>query len=198
MFYTYLHARADDGKVFYIGKGTGRRAWRDVGRSSWWRAVVRKHGWRTQVLAHWDTEPEAFAHERLLIEVFRERGAPLCNLTAGGEGRSGGRLSDESRKRISEANKGRKRTAETRARISAARTGKPLSAEHRQALSNAGRKRKDTPETVAKRAASLRAIAPKYDEEGVSRTSREWAEVLGCKAQTVVWRVKRGKTPSGR
>lgn len=27
VFYVYAHFRADDGRLFYIGKGSGKRAW---------------------------------------------------------------------------------------------------------------------------------------------------------------------------
>lgn len=95
MFYTYIHMRKDDGKVFYVGKGTGGRAYQKSGRSKHWRRVVDKHGLVVEIAARWQTEPEAFDHERLLIAVLRELCAPLVNVTDGGEGTSGAKQSPE-------------------------------------------------------------------------------------------------------
>ena len=42
-FYTYFHTRNDTGKVFYVGKGKGRRA-HEPGRNPHWKNIVAKHG----------------------------------------------------------------------------------------------------------------------------------------------------------
>lgn len=88
-FYTYIHLRESDNKVFYVGKGQGKRAWAHKGRNPHWRSVAAKHGVKVEVCAHWPTEQEAFNHEKFLLECFRDMGAPLTNLTDGGEGTSG-------------------------------------------------------------------------------------------------------------
>lgn len=36
-FYVYLHRRATDGRVFCVGKGHGKRAWRTEGRNPKWQ-----------------------------------------------------------------------------------------------------------------------------------------------------------------
>lgn len=66
--------------------------------------------------------------ERWWIAEFRRRGARLTNLTDGGEGQLGRRLSEESRRKISLAQQGKKRdpcSEERRRRISEARRGRP-------------------------------------------------------------------------
>lgn len=99
MFYTYAHYRPD-GRVFYIGKGSGNR-YLSVGRSSYWKNVVAKEGGFTaEILARWPTEKEAFEHEKFLIKCFKDLGFKLCNLTDGGEGASGRTLSLESRDKL--------------------------------------------------------------------------------------------------
>lgn len=170
-FYTYAHIRNDTGLIFYIGKGSGRRAWKTDSRSKHWHNIVDKHGHRVEILARWCAEADAFAHERLLIDVFKSLGHQLINLTNGGEGSSGlargaefsaalsqrkrgntnmlGKThTDDARQRISESNKGKKRSAETRAKVSASKignvpwnTGKPWSDDAKAKMSAAAKAR---------------------------------------------------------
>lgn len=83
--YTYLHTRNDTGAVFYIGKGSGSRAHAE-GRNEHWNRVVAKYGYTVHILAKWETEKEAFEHEKFLILCFKDLGAPLTNMTDGGDG----------------------------------------------------------------------------------------------------------------
>lgn len=111
-YYTYIHSRASDGKVFYVGKGKDRRAWAKNKRSKQWCRVVAKHGLLVDVVARWETEDEAFAHERLLIQTFRDMGVELANHTDGGDGTSGWRHAPETIEKIKASNKGKKRSPE--------------------------------------------------------------------------------------
>jgi hypothetical protein len=89
-FYTYLHYKMDDKVIFYVGKGQNRRAFDTACRNNFWNNTVNKHGFGVQILAYWETEKEAFDHEKLLISCFKEdMNLKLCNLTNGGEGVSG-------------------------------------------------------------------------------------------------------------
>lgn len=167
VFYTYVHHRADDEKVFYVGKGKGDRAHSRRGRNPHWRRTAAKHGLRSEVVAHWPSEAEAFEHERFLISCFRDMGHPLCNKTDGGEGAAGHfpteetraklseagrrrRLSDEARRCISQKNAGRKHTEETRRKNSEARKGKPLAPEHAAKIGDSLRGRVVSEETRRK------------------------------------------------
>jgi hypothetical protein len=136
-FYTYLHWRADDDLVFYVGKGSGSRAFNFRGRNGHWRNTVRKHGILVDLVAWWSEEHDAFEHEKLLIACFKTLGHPLCNRTDGGEGLSGFKhsfatrvklsgkpVSKEVREKIGKANRGRVRSADARARISASLSGR--------------------------------------------------------------------------
>lgn len=219
-FYTYMHARADDGQVFYIGKGKGRRAWSTAGRSVWWRNVVQKHGLEVRLLAEWPDEASAFSHEQLLIDVFRERGAPLVNLTRGGEGATGRVPTEQHRARISLAMRGKKASAETREKLRAARRSRVISLKTRQRQSvalkgrvvseatrarmSAAQKGKQTRlgqtntlEHRARISAAAYRVAPKFLEQGQMLTAREWAVQLGVHRNTVDNRVRRGLLPSG-
>ncbi len=89
MFYTYAHSTPNGG-IFYIGKGTGDRVYSRRDRSYLWRNVVYKAEAVTmQILAHWKTEEEAYDHEKLLIDCFKDMGANLVNQTDGGAGPNG-------------------------------------------------------------------------------------------------------------
>lgn len=108
MFYTYAHY-TPEGRLFYIGKGSGVRAYRFSGRGPYWKNVVSKYGKPdVQILANWNTEEEAFSHEILLIDCFKELGHKLCNLSNGGEGPSGLKHSEESKVKMRIANIGNK------------------------------------------------------------------------------------------
>jgi hypothetical protein len=108
MFCTYAHY-TPQGRLFYIGKGSEKRAHSKAGRNDYWQKVVAKYGEPdVQILADWDTEEEAFSHEILLIDCFKELGHKLCNLSNGGEGPSGLKHTEEFKQRISALHKGNK------------------------------------------------------------------------------------------
>jgi len=81
--YTYAHI-LPDGRYFYIGKGTKRRAYKKDTRKAHWHAVADGVDYTVQILAHWATEAEAYEHEKFLIACFRDMGHPLVNKTPGG------------------------------------------------------------------------------------------------------------------
>jgi hypothetical protein len=108
MFCTYAHY-TPQGRLFYIGKGSEKRAHSKAGRNDYWRKVVNKYGHPdVQILANWGTEREAFDHEILLISCFKDLGHQLCNLSSGGEGPSGLKHSKEFKQKISALHKGNK------------------------------------------------------------------------------------------
>lgn len=138
MFYTYAHYRKDTGAVFYIGKGSKERAHSRSGRNAWWRRIESKAGRTVKLLAAWSTEADALEHEKFLMACFRDIGADLCNLSEGGGGSPGYRHTTAARVRIGVASSARRRSAETRQKMSAAmkgvHTGRVLTAEHRAAI----------------------------------------------------------------
>ncbi|MCR4300616.1 MAG: NUMOD3 domain-containing DNA-binding protein [Sulfuricaulis sp.] len=69
----------------------------------------------------------------------------LTNLTDGGEGMSGYVPSDETKRKIGAANRGRVLSDETKRKIAAANKGRVASSEHRQKISDAGKGRLFSP-----------------------------------------------------
>lgn len=91
-FYVYVHRRATDGSIFYVGKGSGPRRFKvGYGRNVYWQRVAKKHGWmHEKVLSH-IPEPCAFSFERILICITPN----LTNLSDGGGGASGYKLTPD-------------------------------------------------------------------------------------------------------
>lgn len=89
IFYTYSHCRADTGVVFYIGKGSAKRAWSNKCRNRHWHNVVKKHGYQVTIEAAGLDSEKAFELEQLLIALHGrvDKGTGLLvNRTDGGEG----------------------------------------------------------------------------------------------------------------
>jgi predicted RNA-binding protein with RPS1 domain len=120
-FYVYEHLRADTGEVFYVGKGTRKRAQLATRhhRSKWWQRVVEKAGgFSIRYCAQGLTDNEAKALEIAKIAELRAMGVDLCNMTNGGDGTSGYVKSAEWRRKVGLAHKGKIITPEVREKIS--------------------------------------------------------------------------------
>lgn len=105
IFYVYVHRRASDNSIFYIGKGKDRRAWDKSSRNPHWKRIASKHGLIVEVIKDGLTECCALTLEKIAISKFGIDN--LANFTFGGGGTSGFTHSDETKKKISDAGKGR-------------------------------------------------------------------------------------------
>jgi hypothetical protein len=95
MHTTYAHYKPD-GTMFYIGKGSIRRAYSNAGRNVVWKRTVKKHGgFKVEILGRWETEKEAFDHEIFLIDTIKKMGISIVNIADGGLGSSGYRHTEE-------------------------------------------------------------------------------------------------------
>jgi hypothetical protein len=130
-FYVYEHIRKDTGAVFYVGKGSGKRCNHFVNRGKFWNNFCKSKD-NVEVRLPIKNVDEEFSllAEVELIDLYRRRGVRLVNISDGGEGTSGWIPSEETRKRIGEANKrtpkasgekhgmfGKKHTAESLAKM---------------------------------------------------------------------------------
>ena len=96
----YIHRKATNREVFYVGIGNPRRAFVEQHRNVFWRRVVSKHGYDVEVIHTGLSWEDACDIEMDLIELIGRRDlglGTLVNLTDGGEGNQGIVWSDERR-----------------------------------------------------------------------------------------------------
>lgn len=108
-YYVYVHKKKTTGEVFYVGKGSGNRAWSAFGRNLLWEGTAEKYGWYVEIVEDNIQDWYAFELEKDLISFYGRRDLDdgvLTNLSDGGDGPS--RLNPETRKKISEALSGPK------------------------------------------------------------------------------------------
>jgi hypothetical protein len=106
-FYVYEHLTKDTNKTFYVGKGAGYRSGSKSNRNKHWQKIVKKHGFTVNIIAKDLDEELAFLCEQERIEQLKKLGYKLCNYTNGGEGISGHKHSEQSKKKISKKAIGR-------------------------------------------------------------------------------------------
>lgn len=145
-FYVYEHIRPDNNNIFYVGKGIGNRAKSCSDRNQHWNRIVTKAGgFSVNMIVKNLDEEFAFLVEIERIDQLKKLGIKICNMTNGGEGVAGYKLTLEQRKKRSNLMKGNKRSL-----------GKKLSIEAKIKISNSlvGNKytlgRKATSETKKK------------------------------------------------
>jgi hypothetical protein len=158
-YYVYAHQKETDGKCFYIGKGSGKRAWTKQARNQYWKNVVNKHGYKVIILVNNISEIKALELEQSFISQVGLN--KLTNLTTGGEGYS---HSEETKLKLSQATKGKSkppRTEEFKQKIANGMKGKtwkckPYTHSKKRVLSE---------EHKAKISASLQAYQAKKTQE---------------------------------
>jgi hypothetical protein len=107
VYYVYEHRRNDTGAVFYVGKGRARRDAARNNRSAHWNSIVNKAGGYQICRIATDIDEE-LSHlvEVEAIDKYRRIGLRLANKTDGGEGSTGAKLSEQTRRRMSESRRG--------------------------------------------------------------------------------------------
>jgi len=144
MFIIYKHTNKITGKA-YIGftKFSIEKRWKqhckavNAGSELKFHRAIRKHGslndiWDHQVIDIRFSEEQAKLSEIALIKHF-DTFKNGYNLTFGGQGNSGNR-SNETKRKISKANKGRKLSEETRKRMSESQRGNKNFLDHKHSL----------------------------------------------------------------
>ena len=130
MYYTYAYLR-EDGTPYYIGKGSGNRAY-----ATHYNTCVPPKD-RILILKNNLTEEDAFKHEIYMISVYGRKDIKtgiLWNRTDGGDGPSGHKHTEEMRKLISKRVR-EGMTPEVRKKISKSSMGKVLSEETKEKMS---------------------------------------------------------------
>ena len=152
-YVSYVHAKPDTtdaSGIFYVGKGSGKRARKIVRNESsnrHYKHTVSKHGAENILVGviPCSSEQIAFDLERGLIKCLRRMGVKLTNLTDGGEGSSGCVASPETIKKISFGVKERWRDSDYRDKLSeiqkVVQKGLTSVAKHTSSIKNAEKAR---------------------------------------------------------
>lgn len=141
MAYVYRHIRLDKNEPFYIGIGSDnkyQRAHTHKNRNLHWKNIINITEYRVDILIDDIDYEQAKLKEQEFIKIYGRvdtKNGILCNLTDGGDGQVGFIVSEEIRKKRSEAYKGdkfrkennsfygKKHTEETKRKISLKKIG---------------------------------------------------------------------------
>jgi hypothetical protein len=147
IYYVYAYLRKTDNTPYYIGKGKNSRAY--VKHKG---LTVPKNISKIVILENNLTEIGALALERRMIRWYGRKDihtGVLLNRTEGGDGVSGLKHSEKTRKQISlsssgcnNPNFGKPRSEEFKEKLRSKLKGKPLSEETRKKMSEAAKVRK--------------------------------------------------------
>lgn len=141
-YYVYIHRKATTGEIFYVGKGTGRRAYEKNLRTKYWKRTAKKHGVVVDFVIKDVQEWYALELEELLVDYYGRKDLNtgcLVNMCDGGKAST--TLSEESKDRIRKSRIGKGLSAETKAKLSEAHKGRTFSEEHLKKLSDRGKQR---------------------------------------------------------
>lgn len=192
MYLVYELWNPIDSTCFYVGKSSGKRSrfpdhlrqarnlreGKKLGDHNPIKAgticKIQDAGFAPEYRVVFETivEQDALNFEVKLIAKYGRRNTGtgiLTNMTDGGEGIRGWKLSDEARKNRVSSMKGRKLSEETKAKIRLAALGRKHSEETRRKISYVQRGRVQTPESVEKR--RLANIGKKMSEEAKQKIS---------------------------
>lgn len=135
----YTHIRKDKNEIFYVGIGNNiKRAYLRARRNRIWKDIVSKTEYEVKI-EHKDIDWDlACQIEKYLIAYYGRKNkmlGTLANMTDGGEGIIGLIKTAEHRQKLSEANIGKKQSAETIEKKRISSTGRIKSIETRKKLS---------------------------------------------------------------
>lgn len=179
----YRHLKPN-GEVFYIGIGDKKRPYKKVGRNKLWTNIVNKYGYEVQILKEGLSWEEATELECILIDYYGRRDlgtGPLVNMTDGGEGVLNYTHSEETKKRLSKAHKGKKHSEEHRLKVSEAHTGKKRSEEHKAKMSEVNKGEKN----------------PRARKVICTETGKIWNTINSCAVDNGLDRTTLGKHLNG-
>jgi hypothetical protein len=118
--FLYRHIRLDKNEVFYVGIGTKkpwftsheteyRRAYEKVNRKTYWKNITNKTEYRVEILMESNDYGFIKNKEYEFIKLYGRKDlqlGTLVNLTDGGEGNAGRKVTEVERKAMSLRNKG--------------------------------------------------------------------------------------------
>jgi group I intron endonuclease len=142
MGHIYMIKNKKNGKI-YIGQTTRpihkRLEEHETGQSNGCRAVynaIKKHGWENFEKDWYECpDDELNKHEKWMVNLMITLSPEGYNLREGGG--NYGKMSDDSKQRMSESQLGRKHTEKTKQKMSEAQIGKSKSNDHKNNISEA-------------------------------------------------------------
>ena len=156
IYYVYAYLRKSNGLPYYIGKGKGNRMFNKHHNN----IPVPKD--KSKIIKLIDNLPE---NDALAIEITfifllgkKHEGGILYNISSGGEGTSGMTHTKESRRKMSESRKGKKRkphSEETKEKLRKANIGRKATPDHRRKMSESHKGLKQSKSTIKKRVSKL-------------------------------------------
>lgn len=209
MYTVYKHVNKINGKV-YVGQTaySVSRRWRKNGsgyKIGIFKLAIQKYGWDNFehiIIEEGLTKEEANELEIRLIREYKDLGISY-NITDGGEGFLGFKMSDEAKAKISKIHKGKKLPESMKLQASLRFKGTPLSNEHKSRISAAlvGKPKSEVAKRHMRRNHKLHDLVKimKCDKENnvictyesIAEASRDTGVL-----QTHISRCARGKRPS--
>ena len=175
-FYVYIYFRPD-GRPCYVGKGRRHRWRKHFGKchNAHLRAIIERAGGEIPAVKLRDdmSEEAAFAMERALIEAIgREPNGPLVNMSDGGEGPTGRKMTPQQVEKLRIVNTGRKKTPLEIERRAAQIRGRPRPESTKAALLASRKGAKASAETLKKMSEARRGM-PWTDAQ--KRSHKPWS-----------------------
>jgi hypothetical protein len=118
--YVYVHKRLDKNCIFYVGIGSSsnhKRAYQTDKRNDYWTRIYNLTDIEVEVLFEGLTWEVANYYEKYLIATYgrvNKGTGTLVNMTDGGDGVRGWVITEDGRKRMSNAKKGFRPTEESK------------------------------------------------------------------------------------
>jgi len=130
MAYLYRHIRLDKNEIFYIGIGSDnyyKRAYSKKYRNKYWNNIINKTNYNVEIMLDNLNKNNCIEKEIEFIKLYGRidlKTGTLVNLTDGGEGLNGFNHSDSAKLKISQFQKNKVFSAETKKKISESKIGK--------------------------------------------------------------------------
>ena len=140
MYYIYLIVNSVNGKT-YVGQRKSSKEWYEdkyMGSGTLLKKAKQKYGienFEKFLIQHCYSKEETNKAERSWIAEYRSRGKAEYNISDGGDGSAGFHHTEETKRRLSEAKKGKPKSDETRRKLSESHKGKQASEETKRKLS---------------------------------------------------------------
>ena len=104
-FYVYIWVRKDKESVFYVGKGSGRRAGKRTLRSDYFKRILNSTECYWKIILKNLSNKQALKKEIEFIAFYKKLGMAQTNFTAGGDGRRELPHSKETIEKMKKSNK---------------------------------------------------------------------------------------------